>query len=197
MSRVCTAVVVSDDERGLLLWVANGAPTCGLRTTDGRALRVVPFAEWVSQKVTLVPGAWRAPGILKLVPPGEAHSVWWFWRPDGVFKGWYVNLEEPGVFWDDGHLAGVDTCDQDLDIWVNPDLSWMWKDIDELTERLEFPDHYWVADPEAVWDAGRRVVRSIEVGAFPFDGSFCDFQPDPLWRIPAQLPAGWDRPRVR
>ena len=197
MSRVSAALVVSDDERGLLLWIPHGAATCGLRTLDGRALRTVPFGEWVNQELRLVRGAWRAPGILKLLPPDAAHSVWWFWRPDGTFKGWYVNLEEPAVCWDDGELAGVDTCDQDLDIWVSPDLSWEWKDVDELTERLGYPEHYWVADPDAVWAAGRRVLRTVEAGGFPFDGSFCDFQPDPQWRTPAAFPQGWDRPRAR
>lgn len=36
----------------------------------------------------------------------------------------------------------------------------------------------------------------VEAGAFPFDGTWCDFRPDPAWAVPAELPAGWDRPRV-
>ncbi len=43
---------------------------------------------------------------------------------------------------------------------------------------------------------GERLLRLVETGAFPFDGTWCDFQPDPSWRTPATLPPGWDRPRA-
>lgn len=188
--------VVGDDERGLLLWISPGSPAYRRRTRDGRVIRDMPFAEWVTHDRAIAPGTWRGPGILKLLPPGASHSVWWFFGADWSFAGWYVNLEEPSVRWDDGVAAGVDTTDQDLDIWVYPDRSWEWKDVDELTERLAFPDHYWVRDPEAVWAEGRRVVPLIEAGVFPFDGTWCDFRPDPAWLEPPVLPSGWDRPRA-
>ena len=66
------------------------------------------------------------------------------------FAHWYVNLEEHGVRWDDGSVAGVDVVDQDLDILVEPDRSWRWKDEEEFVERLAFPDGYWVPDEAAV-----------------------------------------------
>jgi predicted RNA-binding protein associated with RNAse of E/G family len=125
------------------------------------------------------------------------HSVWWLFAPDGAFAAWYVNLEEPGVAWDDGVAAGVDLTDHDLDIWVWPDRSWEWKDDDELEERLGFPEHYWVSEPEAVWAAGRAMIPLIEAGEYPFDGTWCDFRPDPAWTVPDRLPDGWDRPRQR
>jgi hypothetical protein len=157
----------------------------------------MPFAEWVTLRYRLVEGPWQGPGVLKLTPPDAAYSVWWFRTPDGRFAGWYVNLEEPAVRWDDGDLAGVDIVDQDLDIWVTPDRSWQWKDEEEFVERLGFPSHYWVPDEAAVRAQGREVVKLIEAGEFPFDGTWCDFQPDPQWTVPAALPAGWDRPPVR
>ncbi len=192
---VRVARVVSDDERGLLLWICPDSPAHSRRTVDNRGLRSMPFTEWITQPTRLAEGPWDGPGILSLLPPGAAHSVWWFWRRDGGFNGWYVNLEEPSVRWDDGSTAGVDMTDQDLDIAVAPDRSW--KDEHELVERLDHPDHYWVADADAVWAEGERVVPLIEAGAFPFDGTWCDFTPDPLWTIPPQLPPGWDRPRAR
>ncbi len=171
------ALVVSDDERG-------------------RTIRSMPFAEWIRRERRLMAGSWEGPGVLKLVPPAAAHSIWWFWNDDGAFIGWYVNLEEPGVRWDDGATAGLDIVDQDLDIWVEPDRAWMWKDEHELTERVRFPDHYWVPDPDAVRAEGQRLIPLIEKGRFPFDGTWCDFQPDQAWSTPPALPAGWDRPRA-
>jgi hypothetical protein len=192
------ARVVSDDDRGLLLWICPHSPVYSRRTVDGRGLRAMPFAEWTTNETRLYEGTWEGPGILKLLPPGAAHSVWWFWRTDGAFAGWYVNLEEPAVRWDDGETAGVDMTDQDLDIWVPPDRAWVWKDEEEFAERLGFPEHYWVDDEAPVRAEGLRVVKSIEAGTFPFDGTWCDFRPpDPEWLVPPALPAGWDRPRMR
>lgn len=188
--------VVSDDERGLLLWIGGGSPLRWRKTADGRHLRHVAFAEWIRTPQRLFDGEWYGRGILILLPPGAAHTVWWFWHPDGSFANWYINLEEPSTRWRDGTLAGVDTVDHDLDVVASPDGTWQWKDEDEFVERLAFPEHYWVRDPAAVRAEGERVVKLFESRAFPFDGTWCDFRPDPSWTPPAALPAGWDRPRA-
>jgi hypothetical protein len=187
--------VVSDDERGLLLWICPGSPSYKLRTADDRTMRSMPFAEWVSRETRLTREKWEGPGVLQLVPDHAAHSVYWVWDDNGAFGGWYVNLEEPGVRWDDGTAAGIDIVDQDLDICVEPNRSWLWKDEHEMAERIRFPEHYWVIDPDAVKAEGERLIPLIEAGKFPFDGSYCDFRPDPAW-APPELPDGWDRPRA-
>lgn len=186
--------VVCDDDRGLLLWLAEDTMVAHEVAADGRGMRAMPFSEWIdlSYRVEQVP--WRGPGVLMLVPPGAAHSVWWFRDRAGAFSNWYVNLEEPAVRWDDGAVAGVDTVDQDLDIVVTTDRSWQWKDEDEFAERLAHRRHYWVPDEAAVRAEGQRVIKVIEAGDFPFDGTWCDFRPDPAWSTPTALPAGWDRP---
>ncbi|WP_328461517.1 DUF402 domain-containing protein [Actinoplanes sp. NBC_00393] len=193
--RLCR--VVSDDERGLLLWLARGSAAIIEVATDGRGVRSMPFAEWVTVGHKLVPAAWNGPGILKFIPSEGEHSVWFFRTDEGVFKEWYVNLEEHAVRWDDGALAGVDVVDQDLDVVVAPDRSWQWKDEDEFAERLALPEHYWVPSPDEVWAEGRRVIKKIEAGDFPFDGTWTDFQPDPAWPVPTEMPPGWDRPGAR
>lgn len=189
--------VVVDDDRGLLVWIASGSSVVSEVADDGRGMRAMPFAEYVTRAYRPVTHTWNGPGVLKFMPVGAAHSVWWFRDQAGAFAGWYVNLEEPAVRWSDGEPAGVDIIDQDLDISVSPDRSWAWKDEEEFAERLAFPEHYWVPDEAAVWAEGRRVVKLIEAGEFPFDGTWCDFQPDPGWQTPVEMPAGWDRPAVR
>jgi hypothetical protein len=191
------ARVVADDDRGLLLWVAPRSPVITQVAADGRGIRSMPFAEWVTLPHRLRIGTWNGPGILKLHPPGAAHSVWWFRSPEtGEFSGWYVNLEEPAVRWDDRGAAGVDVVDQDLDVWVPPDRAWRWKDEDEFAERLALPEHYWVPDADAVRAEGKRVIAQVEAGEFPFDGTWTDFAPDPAWEVPASMPSGWERPPV-
>jgi hypothetical protein len=190
--RLCR--VVSDDDRGLLLWLGRRSPVAVEVAVDGRGIRSMPFTEWVGLDHHLVGATWQGPGILKFLPPDVDHSVWFFFDDFGQFAGWYINLEERAVRWDDGDLAGVDTVDQDLDIVVAPNRAWHWKDRDEFAERLALPDHYWVPDEAAVWAEGRRVVKRVEAGEFPFDGTWTDFAPDPSWPVPHALPPGWDRP---
>ncbi|MER5704854.1 DUF402 domain-containing protein [Micromonospora sp. NPDC002296] len=189
--------VVSDDERGLLIFVARDSPVAYEVTEAGLGMRAMPFAEWVTSSYRLAPGRWNGPSVLKFLPVGAAHSVWWFSDADGRFANWYVNLEEPGVCWDDGDVVGVDMVDQDLDVVVRPDRSWEWKDEEEFAERLALPDDYWVADEAAVRAEGLRVIARAEAGEFPFDGTWCDFTPPPGWEVPEKLPDGWDRPPAR
>jgi hypothetical protein len=188
--------VVADTDLGLLLWMARGTPGLNEVTLDGRGARGMPFSEWVTLGHRMRAGAWQGPGILLFFPPDADHSVWFFFDDGGRFANWYVNLEERAVRWDDGAVAGVDIVDQDLDIVVRPDRSWEWKDEDEFTERLAIPEHYWVPDEQAVRAEGRRVIKVIEAGEFPFDGTWTDFVPDPSWQTPTDLPDGWDRPAM-
>ena len=190
------ARVVSDDERGLLVWIARFSPVVNQVSGDGRGMRTMPFTEWITAGTSLKHGVWSGPGLLKFLPTGAAHSVWWFRDDQDRFASWYVNLEEPGVRWDDGEVAGVDIVDQDLDILVQPDRSWQWKDEEEFLERLAIPEHYWVADEAAVRAEGERVVKIIEAGEFPFDGTHTDFRPPPDWG-PLPLPAGWSKAHRR
>jgi hypothetical protein len=191
------ARVVSDDDRGLLVWISRFTPVVNEVSADGRGMRTMPFTEWVRGGTSLKHGTWNGPGVLKFLPPDAAHSVWWFRDEADRFQCWYVNLEEPGVRWSDGAVAGVDIVDQDLDIVVAPDRQWQWKDEEEFVERLAMPQHYWVSDEAAVRAEGDRVVKVIESGDFPFDGTWCDYQPPAAWTSPPPLPAGWDRPPAR
>jgi uncharacterized protein DUF402 len=191
------ARVVSDDDRGLLIWLARDSVVATEATLDGRGPRDMTFAEWSATERTLQLTTWRGAGVLRLFPPGADHSVWFFFTDDGTFKQWYINLEETAVRWDDGPVAGIDVVDQDLDIVAAPDRSWQWKDEDEFAERLALPSQYWVPDEAAVWAEGRRVTKMIEAGDFPFDGTWTNFHPDPGWPTPTELPEGWDRPVAR
>jgi Protein of unknown function (DUF402) len=188
--------VISDDERGLLLWLAQGSTVLVEQATDGRGIRDMPFAEWIRQEHENVTETWRGPGLLKFVPPAGDHSVWFFRDDDGTFQNWYVNLEYRALRWDDGTVAGIDVIDQDLDIVVHPDRSWEWKDEEEFGERLNYPDHYWVRDEATVRAEGHRIVKIIEAGGFPFDGTWTHFRPAADWPVPTALPDGWDRPPV-
>ena len=188
--------VVSDDERGLLVWLARGSAILVEEAVDGRGLRDMPFGEWVGLEHRVASATWQGPGLLKFIPPEGDHSVWFLRDGRDRFRNWYVNLEYGALRWDDGDVAGIDVIDQDLDIVVHPDRRWEFKDEDEFSERLHFPAHYWVRDEATVWAEARRVIELIEAGKFPFDGTWTSFDPDPAWPVPDRLPPGWDRPPV-
>jgi hypothetical protein len=195
LARVWLTTVAADDDAGLWLWVGTGSGFLDIGAADGRGFRDVPFGQWRDTAKALQPKVWQGDALI-LHPRDQAHSVFHFFRPDGSFSHYYVNLEEPLVRWDDGALAGIDTVDQDLDIVAEATLSWRWKDEDEFADHLAYPETYWVPDPDAVWSEGRRVIAMIEAGTFPFDGARSGFRADPEWTIPTVMPLGWERPRA-
>jgi hypothetical protein len=180
--------VVADNERGLLLWHPTGSDFARIVDADGNTQHELTLDRMREPRLTVL--TWTGYDILVLMPPGAAHSVWWFFR-DGDFAGWYVNLETPYVRRPDG----VDTNDHLLDIVVTPQRRWEWKDRDEFEARIGHPLYPDQVTATAVRAEADRVVTLIEAGAFPFDGTHTDFRPEPDWptlRLSADeaVPAG-------
>jgi hypothetical protein len=188
--------VVHDQPDGVLLWARSGTTFWQFNMPDGRTMAQTSLAEWSA--VRHLPAArTRHHAMLSWHPTGLDYSIRWFFHPDGQFYAWYANLEASAVAWSDAGLAGLDTVDWDLDVWIHPDLSWEWKDEELFVARLAVPDAYWVDDEDRVRRAGKDVIALVEAGAFPFDGTWCDFQPDPAWPpVSPDLPAGWACPRA-
>jgi hypothetical protein len=128
------------------------------------------------------------------IPEGQPYSVHWLWS-DGDFAGWQVALEEPSVRWADRGCAGVDTADHGLRVVVRPDRSWRWRDEEEFHARTGDPLYWTPAQAVLIRAAADKLVRLVEAGQFPFDGTWCGFRPDASWTVPA-LPHGHDRPRA-
>lgn len=187
---VQAARVVVDDESGLLLWLPEGSGF-GRRVDDqGRATREEPI-DVVSARA-LAAGRWKDNSVLIWNPAGAAHSLWWFFHAKR-FTGWYVNLEIRGARWGDGPCCGIDVADMALDVVVDPDRSWHWKDEEDFAAFTDAPG-YWTAEQAVAARAeGHRVIALAEEGRFPFDGTYRNFVPDPTWSVP-ELPMGWDNP---
>ena len=103
-----------------------------------------------------------------------------------TFLGWYVNLEAPFR----RTPIGMDTTDNTLDVVVDPQRRWRWKDADLLAARVEagltFPE-----EAAAFRVEGERVIAAIETRASPFDDGWTGWRPPPDWAAPP-LPPGWD-----
>ncbi len=124
--------------------------------------------------------------VLTLNPPNSWHSVWLFWTAEWQVKIWYVNLQFPIRRTSRGIL--VQDCA--LDIAVEPDMSWSWKDEDEfveLTNRGFFTDQ----QISSVRDEADRMIEAISNNASPFSDGWEKWRPNPRWPVP-QLPEDWD-----
>src|SRR5690606_31639281 len=86
--------------------------------------------------------------------------------------------------------VGIDTQDHTLDIVVNPDLTWRWRDEAELVSHVAH-GFYTDALAEAARLEGERAIEAISAGAHPCRDGWEDWLPDPTWQTPA-LPARWD-----
>ncbi len=171
----------------LAAYLPAGTPIVRPSLADGRPLRAVPLAEQLLGARSTAPDIWGGAGTLKLVPLDGSHSIWLFWHEGGEFWGWYVNLEERHRW----HDRGMDTRDHVLDICVDPDRSWEWKDEGELAAAVELGavDSMLAREIRA---EGERVAALIEAWAPPFCDGWEEWRPHPAWPLP-QLPEDWNR----
>lgn len=132
--------------------------------------------------------AWRTNRLLILLEPNTYYSTMFFWRADSNdFLLYYVNFQLP---FQRSH-CGIDTLDLDLDLIINPDFSFRWKDEDDYQKAI---DHE-VIMPEwtqAIEIAKKEIFYKLEKRQYPYDGSWLNWMPDPDW-LPPKLPKNWDK----
>lgn len=188
---ICRPVtVVRDDAELLAVWMAPDTPLVRPVLADGTPVHHEPLASrYVKPRVPSAAQWWGA-GVLKLARPGEPWSVWLFWDQGWRFRSWYVNLEEPLRRWS----GGVDSEDHFLDISVQPDRSWHWRDEDEFAQ-AQADGLMSAALAARVRQAGQRAVGVIRSWGPPFRDRWEDWRPDAAWPVP-ELPADWDRPAI-
>jgi hypothetical protein len=129
---------------------------------------------------------WRS-DTLRLMFPERSHSVWLFWEGRGDlrrFVRYFVNLEEPFR----RTPIGFDTQDHTLDAIVTPDLSWRWRDEDELRNHVT-EEFYTPELAEAVWAEGRAAVDTLVRREHPACG-WTTWLPDATWKLPV-IDAAW------
>lgn len=181
---VQAAIVVADDDEGLLLWQPRGGPLVLYRDAIGRSLHDAPIDELAGSHVH---GTFKYYGALMLHPRGANYSVWWMFDGDR-FDGWYVNLEAPY----ERHALGIDTTDHALDLQIDAERRVSWKDEPEFVARIGHPWYWTATEAATIRTTAEQLATLASQGAYPFDGSHCDFRPDPAWGVP-ELPDGWDQ----
>jgi hypothetical protein len=152
--------------------------------SHGKRIRPVDGGAYLKVWVTDAPPVdwvWDRAHVLRFMRPGEAHTVEVWWDVDWGLLGWYVNLQAPLTV-DGPHF---DTTDWALDIVVDLDGTWHWKDEDDLAEAISLG----VFDEEAAAEVraeGERVIATR-----PWPTGWESWRPPSEWR-PLTLPDGWD-----
>lgn len=173
-------LVVRDDPELVALYTPHGTPCMLSRRLDR------PGPMMLGPHV-IEDARWRR-DLLRLMYPGRPFSIWLLWDvAPRRFANWYVNLESP--FRRTG--PRFDTTDFELDIVIEPDLSFRWKDEDHFAEAIGagLLARSTAAEIRAV---GQRIIDQA-IGRFsPFGDGWERWMPDEGMTAPL-LPAGWDR----
>jgi hypothetical protein len=114
------------------------------------------------------------------------HAVWVFWH--GVareFRGWYVNLQEPFR----RTRRGFDTQDLELDVVIDLDGRWRYKD-DEVLDAWIGRGRWTANEVSAIRREGAAIARELEAGRRWWSDDWATWEPDPGWEVPA-LPQNW------
>jgi len=167
--------VVHEDRDLVVLWLPVGTHM-KRPVSAGRPIRGQADRDW-----ELYDHVWHSIGDLALMRWGPAHSLHLHWGESGEFGGWYVNIQEPLR----RVPLGFETDDLILDICIDPDGSWSWKDEDELEQAValgRFTDD----EARAIRAEGERVLAEK-----PWPTGWEEWRPDPAWPLP-ELPEGWD-----
>ncbi|MGH9195262.1 MAG: DUF402 domain-containing protein [Acidimicrobiia bacterium] len=106
--------------------------------------------------------------------------------PEGTHWGWYVNLQEP-MKRTDRDFRSIDLM---LDILVDLDRTWRWKDDDEFEALIE-ARLYDESIVNAVRSDAKKVITRIEENERPLYESWPAWVPEPDWSLPV-LPPGWE-----
>lgn len=149
---------------------------------EGKAMRRGPDG-YLKRWITDAPPydkIWESTHVLRFERPGTSHSIEIFWHVDWSLFGWYVNLQSPVVV--NGNR--LDTTDCALDITVEPDGTWAWKDEDDLAEAVEL----------GIWDAAAAAEIRAEgerlIASRPWPTGWEDWRPPAGWG-PLSLPEDW------
>lgn len=189
---VQSAIVVQDHPDEIVLAVVPGAECVahtgyihGRHGTSGKWDRWHHYMndDWDVERYT-----WRLNRLLILLQPEKYYATIFFWNDaSNEFLCHYINFQLPFT----RNFFAINTLDLDLDIVINPDFSFEWKDIDDYQKAVDhgafFPE--WI---EGIEQAKPEVFAKLEKRQYPFDGSWLDWRPDSAWS-PPQLPEHWDK----
>jgi hypothetical protein len=151
--------------------------------TRGKLMKHVVGKGYLEDWATGAPAfdyVWDRTNVLRFMREGDAHTVEVFWDEEWSLLGWYVNLQAPLVVRGDR----FDTTDWALDVWVEPDGTWRWKDEDDFAQAQQLG----ILDAAAAAEVRAEGERVIDERPWPTGWE--DWRPPSDWK-PLPLPEDW------
>jgi hypothetical protein len=178
-----TVYVVEDTDKHLVTYIPTGTPfgfAAGeFPTPDGKH-------PWQGR------AGWTGHGRLAIQRPDDDCAVFVFWHgAERSVKSWYINLQEAFR----RTPIGFDTQDLELDLVVELNGTFEFKDADVMAERIA-EGRFDADQVAAIEKIGDGLADRLRDGQMWWDSAWAGWIPDPSW-TPVALPAGWvDVPTV-
>jgi protein associated with RNAse G/E len=186
---VQSARVVKDTptETALLVWPGAQCMVANGYMHHAHSPQWDRWHETMTDTLNLQPFTWHTNRFLILLEPEKFYSTIYIWEAaTDRFDCYYVNFQLPFR----RTRLGFDSLDLDLDIIIEADYSWKWKDVDEYQHAIRVggirPE--WVS---AIERARAEVAARFSNRAYPLNGAWLNWCPDPNW-APPSLPVDWD-----
>jgi hypothetical protein len=131
---------------------------------------------------------WHSNRLLVLLEPEKFYATIYFWREDtNQFLCYYINFQLP--FW--RSPCGFDTLDLELDIIIDPERNWRWKDEDDYQKAIDggIILKKWSNEINL---AKLDIFEKMKKQKYPLDGKWLNWKPDTKWATP-KLPANWNK----
>jgi protein associated with RNAse G/E len=186
-----SARVIKDTPKETVLLVEPGAecaaPAGYIHKRHGDGTSWNRWHETLNNSLNMEIYSWHTNRFLILLEPQRYFSTIYIWeQASEEFQCYYVNFQTP---YTRSH-CGFDTLDLDLDLLVDIDNKWEWKDVDDYQNGIETGGitSAWVTKIKHAQD---EVFARIENRLYPFDRTWLDWRPGPNWPK-TKLPANWD-----
>lgn len=187
-----SAIVVKDDPAEVALTIFPGAgcavPEGYLNRKHGTEGKWSRWDDYLNDHRNMQALTWHTNRLLLLMEPERYYASIYFWdHASHEFLCYYVNFQLPFT----RSTSGFDTLDLELDIVIEPSYEWEWKDAQEYQDGIAKGvfQQEWI---DSIERAKPDVFKKLEARAYPFDGSWLTWMPDPKWSAPS-LPEGWDQ----
>jgi hypothetical protein len=187
-----SALVVLDSPEEIALVVLPGAecsaPTEYIHGKHGASGQYDRWGNYLGDRWNMENYLWRTNRLLILLEPEKYYARMLFWEHNsGIFICYYINFQLPFR----RSRIGFDTLDLELDIIVEPDHQWYWKDVENYQRGIDCGviRREW---SEQIEITEKEIFKTLENRSYPFDGSWLDWKPNPTWQPPIAI-ENWDK----
>ena len=175
-----SVIVIKDSPEETVLLLSPDAECAWTNIAQGNRWQAMASRDWSLQL-----NEWRNNWLLIFLEPNKYYAIDLIWNEARIFTGYYVNFQLPYR----RTKLGFDSFDLELDLVVNKDLEWHWKDVADYEAGIQSGGIHqsWVTEIE---QAKQEVLERIDQRMYLFDGSWLSWQPPS--RSAPKLPIGWN-----